>query len=168
MHRSRGGTVRYTALICEGGHKVTGFAERLSPTPAFCERCGAATMSKCKTCDAQIPGDSPMILGSTPTPSHCHNCGKPYPWREETMARANKMARMQAEIHALDEPTRDELVAFTERVAVGSATADEATTFGQWFRKKAGPEAAKAVGGAFKEIASSVIAAAIQKAMLGP
>ena len=77
------------------------------------------------------------------------------------------MARMQAEIHALDEPTRDELVAFTERVAVGSATKDEATTFGQWFRKKAGPESAKAVGGMLMEVASSVIAAVIQKTMMG-
>jgi hypothetical protein len=77
------------------------------------------------------------------------------------------MAQMQAEIHALDAPTRDELVAFTERVAVGNATNDEVATFGQWFRKKAGPDAAKAVGSMLLEVTSSVVAAIIQKTMMG-
>jgi hypothetical protein len=74
---------------------------------------------------------------------------------------------MQAEIHALDQATRDELLAFTERVAVDGATSEEAATFGQWFLKKAGPEATGSVGGMLKEIASSVIAAVIQKTMMG-
>jgi hypothetical protein len=75
---------------------------------------------------------------------------------------------MQAEIHALDEATAAELLAFTERVATDQATPGEASTFGQWFKKRAGGESARAVGGALKEIATSIISEVIVKVMMKP
>jgi hypothetical protein len=165
----QGGEERETALVCERGHQVTRSLENLPSPPSYCERCGAPTISQCKNCGGRILGDWPSVMdiSSSPPPSHCPNCGKPYPWREEALARANKVARMQAETYALDEKTTSELVAFAELVATNQATKEEASTFGLWFKKKAGKEAAIAVGGILKDVATSVVSDIIRKTMIG-
>lgn len=160
-------THRDPALVCENGHRISGHAQELVPLPKYCEECGAATMHKCKSCDAPVLGDWPnaTVLGVVSPPAHCTNCGKPYPWRLEALQRAERTARMQAEIHDLDSDTREELNRFTLSVAQNKVTEADVSTFGRWFKKKAGLEAAKAIGGALKDIATDVIATAIAKSL---
>ena len=161
---------RDTALVCENGHWITGHTEDLvPPPPRFCERCGAPTMHTCKLCYARIPGDfsNSVVLGEITPPAHCTNCGQPYPWREAALERAKRTARMEAEIHNLDQATVRELDRFALAVAEDKATLEDVSTFGRWFKKKAGSGAAKAIAGALKDVATDVIAAAIVKSMGG-
>lgn len=160
---------RGTALVCERGHLITTLLEYSSNRPGgHCEKCGAPTMHECKSCGGRILGGYPGFVGHDKTPpSNCTHCGKPFPWREEALAKAEKVARMQAEIYELDAATANELFDFTKAVAEDRASPEEASTFGQWFKRKAGPEAAKAVGGVLKDVATSTIADVIRKTMLG-
>ncbi|MGZ3523081.1 MAG: DUF2321 domain-containing protein [Vulcanimicrobiaceae bacterium] len=161
------GERRLTALICESGHVMTGSLE-YGGSQAHCRTCGAATMSACPSCSGRILGSYPGSLSVMKhAPSFCSECGKPFPWQVAALERARKVARMQSEIHDLDEATSSALTEFAEDVARDRATPEEAATFGQWFRKKAGPEAARAVGGVLKDIATSTIADIIRKSMLG-
>jgi len=75
--------------VCENGHQITA-SYHTSPEfrRKFCYRCGAATIHACPNCGAGIKGeyDVPGVVAigfKTPVPSHCENCGKPYPWTEK-------------------------------------------------------------------------------------
>jgi hypothetical protein len=161
---------RLTALICEHGHIVTERLEEYPSPPAHCEHCGAPTTWKCASCGSRIMGSWPNVIDVTrhPPPSNCTSCGKPYPWRVAAIARANRVTRMQVELHQLDQRTVEQLEDFTQLVVEGRATPQEAETFGKLFKKKAGLEAAKAVGGVLKDIATGVISDIIRKTMMLP
>jgi hypothetical protein len=51
---------------------------------ARCDRCGAATLDRCRTCGHDLPGASPVpgceTLGSRPAPNSCAGCGAAFPW----------------------------------------------------------------------------------------
>jgi hypothetical protein len=158
---------RDTSLICIAGHVITAHLEEKAEPPNFCSRCGEQTTSVCFECGARIPGDYPHMRGfMTAPPAYCAHCSKPYPWYRAATERAERIVRMQSEIHSLDEATTEALARFAQDVAQDKATPEEASTFGQWFRKKAGLESARAVGGALKEIATSVISEVIVKVMM--
>jgi hypothetical protein len=158
-----------TMLVCERGHKITGLMEYARDRPAFCTDCSAPTISACKECGAPIPGDAAGLSGSTKKkpPTFCGACGKPFPWQSAAIDRARRVAKMQAEINELDESVAGPLADFAEQVATNNVSPDEADTFGRWFTKKAGIQAAKAVGTGLKDVATDVIAAVITKTMLG-
>lgn len=91
--------------VCENGHQITGCCTiHPEQQKKFCQECGAATISACPSCSEGIQGDpiefrqswadagrggSKMVSGRpVDVPSHCHNCGKPYPWTQSKVMTA--------------------------------------------------------------------------------
>ncbi|MCG2829777.1 MAG: DUF2321 domain-containing protein [Desulfobacteraceae bacterium] len=74
--------------VCLNGHQITDSYNR-SPElrKKYCNKCGAETVHECPECNHPIKGDhyveDVLVIGHlTPVPSHCENCGKPYPWEK--------------------------------------------------------------------------------------
>jgi hypothetical protein len=76
---------RDVLLVCANGHVLT---DRLRAQPdqqrGHCDRCGAPTLSRCRTCGAELPG-APAVLGLEPVgrgspPRYCSACGAAFPW----------------------------------------------------------------------------------------
>jgi hypothetical protein len=85
--------------VCLNGHQVT---DRYYGSPEFrrkhCAKCGAATIHACQTCGAEIKGDydveGVIAIGfSTPVPTHCENCGQPFPWSAKLHAAAKAVEK---------------------------------------------------------------------------
>ena len=84
------------AQICLNGHEVNSstleFPAYNSP---FCAKCGAATITKCPNCDADIRGYQHGSLAMHyDVPPFCRNCGKPYPWTAAAIESAKELIRM--------------------------------------------------------------------------
>lgn len=71
--------------VCLNGHQITDCYNR-SPEfrKNFCDKCGERTIHECPECHHPIKGyynvENVISMSETPIPSHCENCGKPYPW----------------------------------------------------------------------------------------
>ena len=100
------------AQICLGGHMVNSsmlsHPDRGSP---HCQRCGAKTIMACPMCHILIRGpirtDYALIRASYQAPPYCHQCGAPYPWTQEALDAARKLA---SEIDGLSAEDRAALV----------------------------------------------------------
>ena len=75
--------------VCLNGHQVTANFHR-SPEfrRDFCEKCGAKTIYKFQSCNADIKGhyhvDGVISFGfSTPVPKFCEKCGTKHPWADK-------------------------------------------------------------------------------------
>lgn len=71
--------------VCRNGHTITLSAlSHPENLKKYCPTCGATTLTQCPHCDAEIQGwkNTPGVISvEEPTlPSHCHDCGSPYPW----------------------------------------------------------------------------------------
>jgi hypothetical protein len=74
--------------VCENGHVIT---DLLYTHPdagrTHCDRCGAATLERCPTCAAELPGAIPVPglvpVGDRRPPQHCPTCGAAFPWTEQ-------------------------------------------------------------------------------------
>lgn len=80
--------------VCINGHQVTdGFNRYPEFRRPFCEKCGAKTIHACPKCGTEIKGfyDVPGVLSirETPIPSHCSQCGVPFPWAEQSKRETN-------------------------------------------------------------------------------
>jgi hypothetical protein len=72
-------------LVCRNGHVIT---DRLRDCPeqglSHCDRCGAATLSRCPTCGLELPGalplPGPVPIGGRRPPAYCGQCGAAFPW----------------------------------------------------------------------------------------
>src|SRR5690349_10105581 len=77
--------VRDAMQVCMHGHVVTDLLHT-HPEQArtHCDRCGAATLARCGTCGAELPGAIPVPgltpVGSRRPPQHCPTCGAAFPW----------------------------------------------------------------------------------------
>ena len=78
--------------VCENGHQITGcYNISTDERQKFCQECGAPTIMACPECNAGIQGDridtgwdrETYSVESADVPSHCGNCGKPYPWTKK-------------------------------------------------------------------------------------
>ena len=97
-----------TAVVCENGHLISGnWSEfRLNPKK-YCPECGAKLITSCPNCNAFIPGDiyvehdsgyeedAPSMLcihraTQDDIPAYCGECGKPYPWTENSLGTSQK------------------------------------------------------------------------------
>ncbi len=73
--------------VCLNGHQTTDSYNR-SPQfrKNFCTTCGEKTIHQCPGCNEPIKGDyhvqGIIAIGGTRVPTHCENCGKPFPWTE--------------------------------------------------------------------------------------
>jgi hypothetical protein len=94
------------AQICINGHVIT---QALLTYPQraknFCDICGARTVQECPKCHKQIRGVYHNRNGgtvrtnpSTPNapPSFCLECGHPFPWTEQRLNAAKRLARENA------------------------------------------------------------------------
>lgn len=78
-----------TQQVCLNGHQITDNYHRSSEfRRKFCATCGAETIHKCPKCEHEIRGDyhvkGVVAIGfSTAVPTHCENCGTPFPWTEK-------------------------------------------------------------------------------------
>jgi predicted nucleotide-binding protein len=73
-----------TMQVCENGHVVTYHAKsQPASRKNFCTKCGAPTLTACRNCNTEIPGDchnSSVILIPPSVPACCGSCGEPFPW----------------------------------------------------------------------------------------
>jgi len=85
--------------VCLNGHQIT---DNYHSSPEFrkkfCPTCGAETIHQCPNCGHEIRGDyhtdGVVAIGfPTPVPTHCENCGKPFPWTEKKKALSNYATR---------------------------------------------------------------------------
>lgn len=74
--------------VCLNGHQIT---DQYNKYPQHrqdhCSECGAKTIHECPECEQPIRGfynvSGVVTFRSTDVPSHCKNCGEPYPWTTE-------------------------------------------------------------------------------------
>lgn len=81
--------------VCLNGHQIT---DRYNSSPVFrknfCNKCGSGTIHQCLKCKHPIKGnyevEDVIVIGhTTPVPSHCENCGSPYPWTKAEKSSTN-------------------------------------------------------------------------------
>jgi len=95
-----------TAQICLNGHVITS-STTTSPElkRQLCDKCGAATITECPKCGANIRGDyhvpgEPTLGETYRLPKFCRDCGVAYPWTESSLKAAHELA--------LEEPKPEE------------------------------------------------------------
>lgn len=74
-----------TQEVCLNGHQTTA-SYQSSPEfrRKFCPECGEETIHQCLECSHPIKGyynvEGVISFFETSVPTHCENCGNPYPW----------------------------------------------------------------------------------------
>jgi len=156
-----------TAQICLNGHLVNASTEA-SPVYSrkFCDECGAATITKCPKCKADIPGKfhatAPFRLSfpMLTAPAFCSNCGSPYPWTESRLKAAHDLANEISELRGDDRDiltqSIDELIKDTPQTQVA------AVRF-----KKIMLEVGKEIADAFREILIDIVSETAKKMIWG-
>lgn len=97
----------YTMMVCENGHVITDELENSSRGSAFCDECGAPTITACQKCGTPIRGDlidsGVVVIGFTSSaPKYCHNCGQPYPWTSRSIEALKELAGLDDSLTAED------------------------------------------------------------------
>jgi len=147
--------------VCRNGHKIT---ESLRSNPELgkqhCPACGAATISKCEKCQAEIQGHYHVrgVLGlhNKKVPAFCGSCGSPYPWTETRLKAAQELAE---ELDGLTKEEKQTLTAsLDDLVRESPRTTPAATRF-----KRIAGKAGKGAADAFKEILIGVISETAKK-----
>lgn len=87
------------AQVCTNGHMITQFADtRPEHLQNFCEKCGAATIRACPKCSKKIQGfNYSSSVSRRQAPSFCHECGAPFPWTDQILATAQRLAEEDAD-----------------------------------------------------------------------
>jgi hypothetical protein len=100
----------HNAQICLNGHVISTSADRHPDlSERYCSRCGAETVTACRSCSAPIRGDYDVTGSFGPPDSYalprfCHSCGQPHPW---TAARLEAAAALADELEGLSADERD-------------------------------------------------------------
>lgn len=166
MWRSRfGGTdmSHYeSALVCRSGHVITAALGR-SPqmAVAYCQDCGASTISACPACDEGIRGRyAPGELGlmSYRRPSYCHKCGAAYPW---TQAAREAWREMAQDAEGLTEKERGKLAASIDDLITDTPRTQLAVQRLKQLAQKVGAGA----WGPMKEVLVSIASEAAKKGL---
>jgi len=98
-------------MACLNGHPVTGMASSAPQFGSpFCPKCGEQTTTECPECGATIRGfyHVPGFFSTAhwEPSSHCHACGKPYPWTER---KAEALQEIIDELDNLSDEEREKL-----------------------------------------------------------
>lgn len=106
----------YSMLVCENGHVITDEFERSVDDSAYCERCGARTITCCPNCGAKIRGDlvdsGVVVFGYMKSaPKYCPECGEAYPWTASALESIEEIARLD---ESLNSEEIDDLVSSTK------------------------------------------------------
>jgi hypothetical protein len=157
-----------TAQICTNGHVINDTMQR-SPELGlkFCKKCGAPTITRCPTCNADIQGDyhveGVVSIGfdMMVAPTFCHNCGKPYPWTstriETAKALADEMTELDESERLLLKASIDDIIADTPRTELGIVR----------FKKyvaKGGKEVVKGL----RDVLVDIVSETVKKSIWGP
>ncbi len=84
--------------VCEDGHRITDcYNSSPEKRKKFCEKCGKVTLTACPGCRVEIQGPQidarfdpqrRTLETQVSVPSYCPNCGEPYPWTQNRIAKA--------------------------------------------------------------------------------
>ncbi|MEX0776119.1 MAG: DUF2321 domain-containing protein [Phycisphaeraceae bacterium] len=150
------------AVVCGNGHVVSCLAtNRPEEKASHCSRCGEATISACPACKSAIRGfyqkttKIPMIPRKWGPPSHCHACGKPYPWTE---LKTKALAEVIVELEGLDDTERENLTKSIPDILAETPKSDIAVLRYKKAIAKAGKVAGKALYDLVVNVAGSAIA----------
>ena len=153
-----------TAQICLNGHVITS-SSKTSPIfkRQFCDKCGAATITECPKCGANIrgyyhfPGD--FTSGSTyRVPKFCPDCGAAYPWTESSLKAAHDLAN---EIKQISDEERDILTQSLDELVKDTPQTEVAAIRVKKIVSKADTEAANAL----REILSGILSETTKRAI---
>ncbi len=144
------------AQICLNGHLINDLVlARPELNKNFCDKCGAATITTCQKCNAEIPGERLPVSGFLRTrilvPAFCSNCGTSYPWTEKGLEAARELIR---ELEGLSEDEKailakdlDDIITDTPKTKVAAVRWKKALS-------KVGKETAHALRDILVDIAS--------------
>ena len=115
-----------TMQVCENGHLITpGLQAFPEQGRRFCERCGAATIAACPSCQHPIPGQlcegAFHIFTDEDVMRFCGNCGRPFPWTTLKLYAAKAMAD---ELEGLSDADRIDLKASFDDIAANTPMAE--------------------------------------------
>ena len=151
------------AQVCLNGHMLNN-STKVAPehNRKFCDKCGAATITKCPRCEAHIPGQfhaTGTFVFSIPmhvVPKFCSHCGAPYPWTENRLKAAHDLAN---EITEISEDERDILNQSLDELVKDTPQTKVAIVRFKKIVSKAGKE----VANAFREILIDIVSEAVRK-----
>jgi hypothetical protein len=103
---------RDVLLVCAAGHVIT---DRLRARPDLrvsrCDRCGAATFDRCRTCGHELPGAAAVpgcdTVGPTRPPAACLGCGAAFPWARTTRPADDPIDRIDRLLRRLPRVARE-------------------------------------------------------------
>ena len=151
------------AQICENGHVQTSSFSSTDAEVAYCPECGARTITSCPHCGKPIRGHGVVVgviaLSHYQRPSYCHACGKPYPWTERALSRAEQIADA-AKLSVLE---KNEIVSSLEQIAADSP---EAKASAEKIRA-ASDQIGGILGKSLIEIAAGAGSKVVEKLLLG-
>jgi hypothetical protein len=150
-----------SAQICLNGHVITSLSHSYpGALQNFCTKCGAETISQCRSCHLEIIGTS--TSANLPShfeysaPAYCPHCGAAYPWTESRLKAAKELAEeldgLKSEEKILLKQSIDGLVKDTPGTSLA------ATRF-----KKLAAKGGKAAAAGFKEILIDIISETAKK-----
>ncbi len=158
------------ALICANGHLINSAAEsNPGRNSEFCPKCGKATLDACRHCQEPIRGDeydgrsetwtrTPTKIGFRHIPSHCHACGKPYPWTER------KAEAMEEMIDELDDLSDEERARLKQSIPDIIADTPRSETAALRF-KKAATQVGQTAGNLMMSVLTKVATETVKQAL---
>lgn len=155
-----------TAQICKNGHITTGYYDEYPEwRKAFCDHCGAATVTTCDGCGKKIRGDyvSDMRLPGPEyfAPSYCPHCGKPYPW---TVAKIQAAKELFEELEGIDANERLILGQSLDNLLTDTPKTEIAGLRFKMIMRKVGKESYDAV----KTVLLDLVSEGVKRKLFGP
>jgi hypothetical protein len=155
-----------TAQICRNGHVITAnYDKHPEFRKAFCDKCGAATITHCEGCTKAIRGryhsDIRNLLDNYSAPRFCPHCGKPYPW---TASRLQAAKTLFEELEDLNVDDRRLLGQDLDDMVTDSPKTEVASSRFRRIMKKAGKESYDVV----KRAVTDLVSEAVKKTLFGP
>jgi hypothetical protein len=156
-----------TAQICRNGHVITSnYNDYPAHRQNHCDKCGAATITKCESCGTDIRGEYEVpgvaFVGAGITAAgFCHACGKPYPW---TVAKLQAAKELVGELDDLDAGERESLKITLDDLVKDTPKTEVASIRFKKLMKKVGKESYEAV----KTVVTDLVSESIKKSLFSP
>lgn len=154
------------AQVCINGHAINdSFRQHPTLNQDFCDKCGAKTITKCESCNAEIrghynvPGVAAIGFKYNP-PKFCHNCGNSYPWTKAGLESAKELAE---EMEGLKPEERESLKKSLDDLVKDSPNTQVAALKFKKLMSKAGKTSANAL----KDILVNIISESAKKLIWG-
>lgn len=157
------------AQICLNGHVINYYAKMFPQhNKNFCDKCGAATITNCPNCNAEIQGQCydqgavayvAISMGTYyKAPAFCPNCGKAYPW---TKAKIQAAKELTQELEDISDNEKKILAQSIDEIIKDSPkTTLAATRF-----KKILSKTTKAIVNAFRELLVDIVSETAKKSL---